>query len=165
MHWGLLSLEAAWWCSSLCHFVSQRGKSQQGRAGGDKRECVPVVSPSHGRAFASREGESLQAACWALPQLPAGLLVLKEARKVGRFLLSINITGSSQSLTSKVSLAPKIFANYCCALLLSCPFLSLRAFPPAFDSINQSLVPNLVKFQLPRYSLSDLWEMKVWKCV
>lgn len=149
----------------MCHFVSQRGKSQQGGAGGDKRECVPVVSPSHGTASAPWAGESPQAARWAPPQLPAGLLMLEEARRVGRFLLTINITESSQSLTSKVSLAPKIFANYCCVLLLSCPFLSLRAFPPAFDSINQSLVPNLVKFQLPRYSLSDLWEMKVWKCV
>jgi len=70
-----------------------------------------------------------------------------------------------QSLAIKVLLAPKVFANYCCALLLSCPFLSLCSFPLAFDSMHQSLVPNLVKFQLPCYSLSALWEMTVWKCV
>lgn len=87
------------------------------------------------------------------------------ARRMERFLLTLIFAESSHSLTIKVLPEPKIFANYCCAPLLSCPFLSLCSFPMAFNSINQSLVPNLVTFQLPCYSLSALWEMKAWKCV
>lgn len=111
---------------------------------------VPEGVPEHG---------------WAPSQLLPCVRGSCGARRLERFLITPSIAESSHSLAIKVSPAPKIFANYCCAPLLSCPFLSLCSFPVAFDSINQSLVPNLVIFQLPCYSLSALWEMKAWKCV
>lgn len=132
-------------------------------------------------------GLTIAQPCWAWSHLPRGCLHLHirrvtefklradsmgwemlwglEAEKLKKSHFTTNIAESSWWSTAKVLLTPKIFVDYCCALLLSCPFLSLCSFPPAFDLINQGLVPNLVKFQLPCYSFSALWEMKVWKCV
>lgn len=123
------------------------------------RRCVCICTGEGWQLFSCWLG-SISAAC--LTPCVRGSC---GGRRLERFLLTLSIAESSCSLTIRVSLAPKIFANYCCAPLLSCPFLSLCSFPVAFDSINQSLVPNLVTFQLPCYSLSALWEMKAWKCV
>lgn len=69
VHWGLLSLGAAWWCSSLCHFVSQRGKSQQRGAGGDNLSCLWCPSPTGqhlhlGRVRAFKLLAGLYLSCW-----------------------------------------------------------------------------------------------------